>query len=59
MKTMASHFFDGRGNIEIIIFKFVVLGDAGPNVIKLFYNSNLLPFHGYTVILCYKATLPS
>ncbi len=29
VKTMASHFFDGRGNIEIIIFKFVVLGDAG------------------------------
>jgi hypothetical protein len=28
----------------------------GLNVIKLF--GNLPPFHGHTVILCYKATLP-
>ncbi len=26
--------------------------------LKTFYRSNLLPFHGHTVILCYKATLP-
>ncbi len=25
---------------------------------KTFYCSNLLPFHGHNVILCYKATLP-
>jgi hypothetical protein len=25
---------------------------------KTFYHGNLLPFHGHTVILCYKATLP-
>ncbi len=29
-----------------------------PNVIKTFYHANLLPFHGHTIILCYKATLP-
>ncbi len=25
---------------------------------KTFYCSNLLPFHGNTIILCYKAILP-
>jgi len=25
---------------------------------KTFYHGNLLPFHGNTIILCYKATLP-
>jgi len=25
---------------------------------KTFYHSNLPPFHGYTIILCHKATLP-
>ncbi len=25
---------------------------------KTFYRSNLLPFHGNTIILCYKAILP-
>ena len=25
---------------------------------KTFYHGNLLPFHGHTVILCYKAILP-
>jgi hypothetical protein len=25
---------------------------------KTFYRGNLPPFHGHTVILCYKATLP-
>jgi hypothetical protein len=38
---------------------FITLA-LGVNVIKLFtaviYRSNLWPFHGNTVILCYKAT---
>ncbi len=25
---------------------------------KTFYHGNLLPFHGNTIILCYKAILP-
>jgi hypothetical protein len=25
---------------------------------KTFYHDNLLPFHGNTIILCYKAILP-
>jgi hypothetical protein len=25
---------------------------------KTFYSGNLLPFHGITIILCYKAILP-
>ncbi len=25
---------------------------------KTFYRGNLLPFHGHTITLCYKVTLP-
>ncbi len=27
------------------------------NVIKTFYHGNVLPFHGNTIILCYKTLL--
>jgi hypothetical protein len=36
----------------------ISLRDQGANVIKKIYRGNLPPFHGNTVILCYKAILP-
>ncbi len=32
--------------------------DTWAQCYKTFYHGNLLPFHGHTVILCYKAKLP-
>jgi hypothetical protein len=38
----------------------VLRSEYGPwaQCYKTFYSGNLLPFHGHTIILCYKATLP-
>ncbi len=33
-------------------------GELWTQCYKTFYRCNLPPFHGHTIILCYKATLP-
>ncbi len=68
---MTSHYMQGRSIVQSLPFcqrSMVVviinnLNLSGAWVIwghrnKTFYRGNLLPFHGNTIILCYKAILP-
>jgi hypothetical protein len=53
----------GMQSVQILIKKFQTFFsnfdfDILAQCYKTFYRSNLPPFHGHIIILCYKATLP-